>query len=120
MYDKKAQLRNGAAASGDEVVATEEICPTCPPGEEQTEEKEGKEEDGGAVFFSVFKDLDISAEDLPDAAPNTPHKAEEEDLELHGTMDYIEHNIKDGYLEPPSSGTSSTPGTADEDSSPKL
>ncbi|KAF3406604.1 hypothetical protein DPV78_001418 [Talaromyces pinophilus] len=115
MYDKKAQSRNGAAASGGEVVATEEICPTCPPGEEQTKEKEGKEEDDEAVF-SVFKDLDISAEDLPDAAPNTPHKAEEEDLEPHGTMDYIEHNIKDGYLEPIIRHVVN-PDTADEDSS---
>ncbi|KAF4944733.1 hypothetical protein F66182_18645, partial [Fusarium sp. NRRL 66182] len=91
MYDKKKeQLRND--------VATEEICPTCPP-EAQQRENEGTEEDDGAVF-SVFKELDISAEDLATATPNAPHKAEEEDLEPHGTMDYIEHNIKDGYIEP--------------------
>ncbi|QGA16449.1 hypothetical protein EYB26_004116 [Talaromyces marneffei] len=94
MYDKKAELRKGNTGNG--AVATEAICATCPPGEAQ------QEEDGSAAL-SVFKDLDISAEDLPTPAPNSSHKAEEEEeegLEPRGTMDYIEHNIKDGYLEP--------------------
>ncbi|EED17725.1 conserved hypothetical protein [Talaromyces stipitatus ATCC 10500] len=91
MAKKKVVGSNGVA---------EEVCTAClPEGEEVQEEKEGNEEDDSTVF-SVFKDLDISAEDLPTSTPNTTQKVEEVDTQPRGTMDYIEHNIKDGYLEP--------------------
>lgn len=93
----------------DTEAAPEQICTVCPPEDEelvQSQQEEGleDEEEGGTVF-KVFTDLNIGADDLPTIKPKSAvnQKAKEEEIlspQLRGAVSYIEHNIKDGYLEP--------------------
>ncbi|PYH87835.1 hypothetical protein BO71DRAFT_392723 [Aspergillus ellipticus CBS 707.79] len=75
-------------------------CKTCAAGE-TTDGAGGNQED--VVMVNVFRDVSITPDEIG-LAPhrNTPKAApEEEDPEKpRGRMDYIEHEIKDGYLEP--------------------
>ncbi|CRG87560.1 hypothetical protein PISL3812_04578 [Talaromyces islandicus] len=72
------------------------VCETCPPREE--EDREQDEDD--VTVFKVFSELDVNEDDLPTFVPSGAHKPKEEDRWRRGAMDYIEHEIKDGYLEP--------------------
>lgn len=73
------------------------------PIDASTEPGAGDGED--STVFNVLLDIDIQ----PDEWGTSPYKngppkksvgKNEDDLPLKGTMDYIEHEIKDGYLEP--------------------
>ncbi|OKL64082.1 hypothetical protein UA08_00577 [Talaromyces atroroseus] len=77
----------------------DDACTTCPPKAEEPEQPQ--EEDNDSTMFTVFKDLDLSADDLPSFPASFGQKAKDEEVpRLRGAIDYIEHNIKDGYLEP--------------------
>jgi hypothetical protein len=73
------------------------------PNDASTEPGAGDGED--STVFNVLLDIDIQ----PDEWGTSPYKngapkkfvgKKEDDLVLKGAMDYIEHEIKDGYLEP--------------------
>lgn len=75
-----------------------QACESCPP---QSERKNREQDEDDVTVFKVFSELDVNEDDLPTFVNSSTHKPKEkEDHRPRGTMDYIEHEIKDGYLEP--------------------
>jgi hypothetical protein len=97
MAEKKVNVmkkRKSNANGPDD--ASAQVCETCPP---QGGDKQQNEDD--VTVFKVFSELDVNEDDLPSIVNTGTHKPKEEQSRgPRGAMDYIEHEIKDGYLEP--------------------
>ncbi|KAH8701935.1 methyltransferase domain-containing protein [Talaromyces proteolyticus] len=87
---REERKENGSAS------VSEQVCETCPPQVEQLQQQQDDD-----ITFKIFSELDISADDLATFVPSTSQKPKAEEIATpRGSMDYIEHEIKDGYLEP--------------------
>ncbi|KAE8154260.1 methyltransferase domain-containing protein [Aspergillus avenaceus] len=106
LYNKKAACQvceEPESRTVEQDASREKSVVEAPPNTEQSKTDAGDE---GGTMINVFRDISLT----PDEIGSAPHKNDPkrksaaatqwEQYKPKGTMDYIEHEIKDGYLEP--------------------
>lgn len=89
---------------GEEMQESCDACIDAPKATADIVNENGNEyENGEFTVVNVFRGIDLEPNEL--AGPQTrnqekPVAADEEETSLKGAIDYIEHDIQDGYLEP--------------------
>lgn len=88
------------AVNGDEGVLGD-ASRDAPNGEQSApDDTPGNSVDDGNSVLDIFGGLDVGPDDLGTHVPHNTHRRKPELVKLNGSMNYIEHEIQDGYLEP--------------------
>ncbi|KAL2010652.1 hypothetical protein VTN00DRAFT_6459 [Thermoascus crustaceus] len=111
LAERKVTLRDKKTYRQDKPVPLEKPSgyPDCCP--DESDAKKALEpvsdaingQDKSITVINVFSELNLGADDFSWAGTNVPKKLaadDEEELKPRGTMNYIEHEIENGYLEP--------------------
>ncbi|RDW93053.1 uncharacterized protein DSM5745_00375 [Aspergillus mulundensis] len=101
MYNKKLEKCKVCEDTESAVDRTDSLQE---PTSVDADKEEVEDDEEGVAEISIFRDISVTPDELgtfpKNGGPTQKHVTKSDNQTPRGAMDYIEHEIKDGYLEP--------------------